>query len=144
MAQTAGRWVRWFLSQAWWLGRGIVLRADAGIAVALIAVIWTVSLFVPAVTARQLVGAGGVAVLAAALLFLASGFYLVCSYLLAAAGYENLRSGERPVLSGWLAGPIPAWIERYPFTAIALFALLTLIERLAVPWAYQSTGDSIS
>jgi NitT/TauT family transport system permease protein/putative hydroxymethylpyrimidine transport system permease protein len=27
--------------------------------------------------------------------------------------------------------------------AIALFALLTLIERLAVPWAYQSRGDRI-
>jgi formylglycine-generating enzyme required for sulfatase activity len=123
----ARRWLRagrWYLARAWWLGRGVALRADAGVAAALAAVAWTGTLWLPAVTSRQLLGLGGLALLIGGVAFLAYCFQQVCSFLLATAEYENLRAGTPPHLSGRFAGPIPGWIERYPFTAIVLFAVV--------------------
>jgi formylglycine-generating enzyme required for sulfatase activity len=118
---------RWYLAQGWWLARGVVLRGDVGVAAAVAALAWAISLFLPAAPACALLGLVGLAWLVGVAVLLAWCFRRVHSFLLDTAEYETLRCGKRPHLSGRFVGPLTGLIERYPFTAIILFALVAAV-----------------
>ncbi|GIW78780.1 MAG: hypothetical protein KatS3mg105_0587 [Gemmatales bacterium] len=129
-----GRW--WRRARYQWLNRNLL--TDIAIAVVLFAAVFFSTLALPN-SPTPLDSDGRVAL--AYFLSLPPLVMIVCflyfrKYLKAEAAYEDLRSGERPVLTPFFKGFL-----RFPCSAVVLFALLTGLALAA--WGFGGWGPTI-
>jgi formylglycine-generating enzyme required for sulfatase activity len=129
-----GRW--WRRAKYQWLNRSLL--TDMAIAVVLFAAVFFSTLALPNRPATYDPDSGVVVACFISLppLLMIVCFLYVRRYLKADAAYEDLRSGNRPVLA-----PLFKGFVRFPCSAVVLFALLTGLALAA--WGLGDWGPAI-